>query len=68
MWVVLVRTIPRIISVLREVPCHVDHDFLSVDELHKGRFAVEGPESQGFSFHCNSSFVFQVRMACTKGS
>lgn len=49
MWVVLVRTVPRMSFVLRKVPCHVDHDFLSVDELHKGRFAVEGVESQGFS-------------------
>lgn len=49
MWVVLVRTILRLSFVLREVPCQIDHDFISVDELHKGRFAVEGVESQEFS-------------------
>lgn len=49
MWVVLVRTILRLSFVLTEVPCHVDHDFTSVDELHQERFAVEGVESQGFS-------------------
>lgn len=34
--------------ILWEVPCHVDDDFISVDELHKGSFAVEGVESQRF--------------------
>lgn len=48
MWVVLVRTILRLSFILWEVPCHVDHDFISV-ELHKGSFAVEGVESQRFS-------------------
>lgn len=59
MWVVLVRTVLRLIFVLREVPCHVDHDFISVDELHKGLLLrVLNPRG----FHYNSSFIFQVRM------
>lgn len=33
MWVVLVRTVLRLSFVLREIPCHFDQDFISVDEL-----------------------------------
>lgn len=49
MWVVLVRTICRLIFVIRKVPCYVGYDFLNIDEFHKGRSPAEGVEFHAFS-------------------